>query len=213
MIAVVGPPGTHPVGVLGIGERVVKWEQWYAVPLREERDQRVEPSDVAGRASVAVVPGEHVDDRDTEAEPAPVLHHSGEVRDSLLHRTPLDDVVDSALHDENVRTARRILEPRCDLIGALAVDTVVAQVERLSASRGPPLPLAALIGGRADPVAHGRIRVPERGARSDRVTEAGDDGHARKRLGVFGGIALVGGVRWASRGKDAGRPDSGCYRV
>jgi len=54
-----------------------------------------------------------------------------------------------------------------------------------------------------------RHRVPAAGSKPR--SAAGN--LERYLVGGFGGMVFVVGVRWTFRGKDAGRPDSGCYRV
>src|SRR5205807_6812722 len=88
----------------------------------------------------------------------PSTNHRPEVPGGVLDVAALSDVVDSALHDQDVRTLRALVEPRCDLVGALAVDAAVAELELRIGARGPVVP-----AGR-----------PGR-ARGDRIAERGDD--------------------------------------
>jgi hypothetical protein len=63
----------------------------------------------------------------------------------VLDRPVLRDVVDAALHDEDVCVARRVVEARHDLVRALAVDTAVAKYEPRLDLRGPVFPLTGLV--------------------------------------------------------------------
>src|SRR4029079_8238262 len=47
------------------------------------------------------------------------------------------------------------------------------------------------------------------GSSPEEEDDAGPDESADRRLGGFGATVLVAGVRWTSRCKDAGSPDSG----
>ena len=107
-------------------------------------------------------------------EASSTLDHAGEIASGLFDRSPLHDVVDAALHDQKLGAFDGFVEARCNLVGALAVHAVIAEVELRRSARRPPLPLAALVG-LADARAHNGIRIPERRAGRDRITEAGDD--------------------------------------
>ena len=71
---------------------------------------------------MAVVPGQHVRDRDVHARREASPHHLVQVREGRGGRNALDDVVDASLDDERIGAGERVVEPRGDLIGPLAVD-------------------------------------------------------------------------------------------
>jgi hypothetical protein len=106
------------------------------------------------------------------------MDHPREGLYRLFDGTTLRDVVDAALNDDGVCAVHRRHEARGDLIASLAIDAVVAELERRISFRRPPLPLAPLVGC-VDPFAHSRVRIPQRRTRCDRVAEAGDD-HGRR---------------------------------
>ena len=70
------------------------------------------------------------------------------------------------------------LQPLGDPVGALAVDTAVAEAKARVLSRRPVLPLALLVELVADLGAHLGVGIPVRRARVDRVAERGDDDRA-----------------------------------
>ena len=128
-----------------------------------------------------------------------------EVLRSLLHRAPLHDVVDAALDDEHVRAGQDEVEAARDLVGALAVDRGRPELEPGIRARGPPLPLAALVG-RRDPRADGRIGIPQRRACRDRVTRDchHDPGHLQPS-----NKSVTCAVRARRRGRSRARPRCG----
>ena len=69
----------------------------------------------------------------------------------------------------DLRAGDGLVEARRDLVGALAPDAEVAQLELGMAQTGPVLPLAFGIAG-------ARARVPVRRALRDRVAEAATTG-------------------------------------
>ena len=73
--------------------------------------------------------------------------------------------------DERVRACDGRAEARRDLVAALAVDAVVAEREPRVAAGGPPLPLAALVGG-LDPGEHIGVGIPGRRPGRDRPGRA-----------------------------------------
>ena len=68
---------------------------------------------------------------------------------------------------------------------------------------------AARSGGRGATPAELRAAIA---ARLPLARVRGQPPDSAQRLGGFGGMSLVAGVRWVFRGKDAGSIDSGCYR-
>jgi len=86
------------------------------------------------------------------------------------------------------------VEPHRDLVGALAPDAEVAQLELGMEQRRPVLPLTLGVPGPG-------ARIPERRALGDRVTEAGDDGH---RGSVTGVVSLPERKRRARRFRPPG---------
>src|SRR6266540_2341292 len=161
------PVGAHPAGALGILERVVERKERHALMPRELGNQLVQPPDLRLRVRPAVVPRQHVGDRDAEAELLPPLHYRPQIGRGVLHRTPLGDVVDPALDDENVRPARAGLEPGQDLIRPLPVDPEVPELEARVDVRRPVLPLTRLVAAAARVVSGRSLR--------DRVAERDDD--------------------------------------
>ena len=73
-------------------------------------------------------------------------------------------------HEQHAGADGSLVEPCGDLVGALAPDPEVAELELGMEQSCPVLPLAF---GVPDALA----RVPVRGALGDRVPEAGDDRH------------------------------------
>src|SRR5207244_12412802 len=93
----------------------------------------------------AVVPREDVRERDTQAEVLAAADHPAQIRASSRDGAALRDVVDAALHDEDVGARDATIQPGRDLVGALAVDPVVAELEPPVGPCGPVLPLARLV--------------------------------------------------------------------
>jgi hypothetical protein len=125
-------------------------------------------------AAVAVRPGEDVGQQDAQTETARQLDHAGEAPHGVLDGAFLRDVVDAALDDDCGRPFDGSAQARRNLVGALAVDAVIAELDAVRSPRRPPQPLAPLVG-RVDAGANGGIRIPERRSRGDRVAEARDD--------------------------------------
>jgi len=78
----------------------------------------------------------------------PALDHRREIACGRRHRASLRDVVDPALDDQDVRAVGGLVEARQDLLGSLAVDAVVREVELRMAQRRPVLPLPARVAGK-----------------------------------------------------------------
>ena len=75
---------------------------------------------------------------------------------------------------QHVRALGAVAEPRRDLVGALAEDPAVVELELGALAGGPVLELAAFIR-RRHPRPDRGVWVPERRARGDRVAQRGDD--------------------------------------
>jgi hypothetical protein len=68
------------------------------------------------------------------------LHNGAKVVGGILDVSPLSDVVDSSLDDQDVRAARTLVEPRGDLIRSLPVDPAVPELEARVCQRRPVIP-------------------------------------------------------------------------
>ena len=152
-------------------ERVVERKRRHALDRVHEL---VEAHDVARGAVVAGRPRQHVGQRDWQAETVTVLDDAGESARGIFDWASLRDVVDAALHDEHVRARGDVVDECSDLVRALAVRGARAELEARSARVRPPLPVTALVGMR-DRGAHSGLRVPERRAGGDRVSDDRDD--------------------------------------
>ena len=126
MIAAVRPFVSHPLRVLRIDERLVDGE---------ERDRAsVAISALRTTISPAARPsalfhGSTSARAHRESEPPAALDHAPESGRGVLGGAALDDVVDAALDDEHARPGHRGVEAGRDLVGALPVDAVIAEVE------------------------------------------------------------------------------------
>ena len=90
----------------------------------------------------AVVPRQHVAGRDAKAERETALDHGAQVVRRGLDRAALGDVVDPALHDQHVGARDGVVEARGDLVGALAPDPEVAELELGVHAARPSAPTA-----------------------------------------------------------------------
>ena len=154
MVSVVAPRYVEP------RQRVVKRKRDHAL---DRVDELVQTQDLARGAIVACRPWEDVGERDGKAERAAPRDDRGEVARRLLHGAPLRDIVDAALHDEEVGAVDDVVHERRDLVRAPAVDRARVELEARIALRRPPLPLTALVRLR-NRRAHDRVRVPQRRA-------------------------------------------------
>jgi hypothetical protein len=68
------------------------------------------------------------------------LHNGAKVVRGILDVAALSDVVDSSLDDQDVRTARTVVEPSGDLVRALSVDPTVAELEARVCQSRPVIP-------------------------------------------------------------------------
>ena len=117
MVALDRPVLPHPPGPLRVLERLVEAEHRHAHRV----DQPVQLADRRLRPRPAVVPGQDVRDRDAQAELPAAPDHRLQVRCRVVDGPPLRDVVDAALDDEGLGAGGRLVEPRGDLVRALAV--------------------------------------------------------------------------------------------
>jgi hypothetical protein len=175
MVTVVRPLRPHPARPPRVLERRVERQHRHALLGADRAHKRVQPPDGRLRSRPAAVPRQDVGERygqpDLEAAP----HHPPQRVRRVLDRPALRDVVDPALDDERVGAGDAPVEPPLDLLGPLAVDAAVPEVETRVRPRRPPLPLASLVERRPDPPPpHLRIGVPERRAGRDRVAERRD---------------------------------------
>ncbi len=121
-----------------------KRQQWHVFLPRDGGDELVERADFRLGVRPAVVPGQHVGERDAQPELLAAPHHRAKVLRRVLDRPLLGDVVDASLDDQDVRAARRVVEARHDLVRSLPVDAEVSELEasgrpeRPSASTGSP---------------------------------------------------------------------------
>jgi hypothetical protein len=145
MVAVRSPLGVHASRTIGVLERVVERKQRNALGARVLGDQGVQPPDLRLGVRPAVVPRQQVDDDDAQPELFAATHHRAQVGGRVIDRSPLRDVVDAALDDEQIGAGDTVLEPGPDLVRALAVDPMVAKLEPGLDSSRPVLPLARLV--------------------------------------------------------------------
>src|SRR5437763_2576742 len=164
MVAVVAPP-------LERCERVVERKWRHALDRVYEL---VEARDLACGVVIAAWPRQHVGQHDPQAETTAVRDDAGEIARGVIDRASLCDVIDAALHDEHFGARYDVVDERSDLIRALAVRRARPELESRLRRVRPPLPLAALVRVR-DSRAYRRVRIPERRAGGDRVSDDRDD--------------------------------------
>jgi CheR methyltransferase, SAM binding domain/CheR methyltransferase, all-alpha domain len=117
----------------------------HALLAADRVHELVQPPDRRLRARPAVVPRQDVGERDRQPELQAASHHPPQRGRRVLDRPALRDVVDPALDDESVRARDARREPPLDLLGPLAVDAAVAELEPVPRARRPPLPLAPFV--------------------------------------------------------------------
>ena len=125
--------------------------------------------------------------------------HPLEVVSGPARRPALGDVVDPALDDQGIGPLRALVEAQGDLVGALAEDAAVAEARAVELLVGPVLELAALVRSR-DLRPGGRVGVPQRRARGDRVAERGDH-----RLGLLAAVLAFPAAARQGHGEDQQR--------
>ena len=87
-------------------------EQLDVLRRRECGDPGVQLQDRGIPRRMAVVPGQHVRDRDVHARRESTSDHLVQVREDRGGRRALDDVVDASLDDERIGAGERVVEPR-----------------------------------------------------------------------------------------------------
>ena len=133
-------------GPLGILERVVERQARHV----EARGCSSFSSRIgASCRGPAVVPRQHVADGDRRPSASPRSTSAAQILGGRLDRPALRDVVDPALHDQHLGARDRLVEPRGDLVGALAPDAVVQERELRVPQAGPVLPLPFRVAARA----------------------------------------------------------------
>jgi hypothetical protein len=115
-------------------------------------------------------------------------------------RVALGDVVDAALDDQRLGVAGAVVEAAGDLVGALAGDAAVADLERRRGALGPVPVLAARVVARPERCALGGIGVIARRAGGDRVAERGD-----RQPGLVAGGCALAVARPAARERERAR--------
>ena len=123
----------------------MSWNGRHGTPKRV--DQRVQLPDRRFLGGPAVVPRQHVADCDRQAEREPALDQRAQVLGGGTDGQALRDVVDPALDDQQVGAGDRLVEAGGDLVGALAPDAVVAELELGMSKPGPVLPLPFGVAG------------------------------------------------------------------
>src|SRR5262245_63272299 len=101
MVAFERPLLAHPPRAIGIFERVVERQEWYALVMRNRRDEPVEPADPGLGVRPPVVPGQHVGEQNAEPELLPAAHHRTKIRGWGVDIASLGQVVDSTLDDQD----------------------------------------------------------------------------------------------------------------
>jgi len=118
----------------------VERKQWDILVPGDLCDQGVEPADLRVGIGPAVVPRQHVGERDAQPELLASSHHGAKVFRGALDVASLRDVVDPSLDDQDVRAARTIVESRGDLVRPLPIDAVIAELEPRIGARRPVVP-------------------------------------------------------------------------
>ena len=128
VVAVGRPLLAHPAGPAGILEGLVERQHEHVFRLADPGDQLVQAADRLVGVRPAVVPGQDVREHHAEPELLAAPHHLLQVGGGRFDGA-LDDVVDPALHDEHRRRLRRRPRSAQDLLGELAADAVVPEVD------------------------------------------------------------------------------------